>query len=144
MFKQESPVTLPTFLDLLEEGERAKWKQGSHLRGVVEVQARSDIAAPVGMKRSGQVWRCGVTSGLDADVHRREPGMAPSFLVVGGWLRLGTSAEKQVSKMGREGNQEIYFHLFLEEESISPNTQLSGGKEQILFTCSWALNKCFQ
>lgn len=137
-------MTLPTFLDLLEEGERAKWKQGSHLGGVVEVQARSDIAAPVGMKRSGRVWRCRVTSGLDADVHRAERSRDGSQLPGSWWVVEAEDICRETGFEDGQGGESGDFHLFLEGESISPNTQLSGGKEQILFTCSWALNKCFQ
>lgn len=56
---------------------------------------------------------------------------------------VGKSAEEQVSEMGA-GNREIYLHLFLEGGYVSPNTRPSPGKEQVVFTCSRALNKCFQ
>lgn len=60
----------------------------------------------------------------------------------GGWA--GRGAQVCRGACVRDWGRETYLHLFLEGDCVSPNTQPSDGKEQVAFTCAWALNKCFQ
>lgn len=69
--------------------------------------------------------------------------MAPSF-PVGCWVVDGGQVCRGAGFGAGREDQEIYLHLFLEEGYNSPNALPSDGKEQVVFPCSWALNKCFQ
>lgn len=108
----------------------------------MEVQAGDDGAI------RGWARRCGVTGGLqggseaDADGEGRTRWF-PASQWVAGWLVVGQSAEEQASE-GRGGEPGDLSHFFLEGGSVSPNTWPSDGKEQVVFTSSWALNKGFQ
>lgn len=75
---------------------------------------------------------------------RENQGWLPASQWVDGRWTVGTSAEEQVSEVGGGGaNQGLYLHLFLEGGYLIPNTGPSDGREQVVFTCSWALNKRF-
>lgn len=71
--------------------------------------------------------------------------MAPNSLV-GRWVAGDLMGHLQRNRFLRwgAGNREIHLHLFWEGGCISPNTWSSDGKELVVFTCSWMLNKCFQ
>lgn len=118
----------------------------------MEVQAGGDRSANEDQER-GRLLRCGqkvADRGLDVDVDGREnQAWLPTSQRVEGWLMVGKSAEEQVSETGiagrrGTGSREIDLHLFLEGGYVSPNTRPSDGKEQVVFTCSRTLNKCFQ
>ena len=68
-----------------------------------------------------------------------EPGVVPASWWVSGWLMMGMSAEEQVSVEVGGG----FTWIFLEGGYLLPITGPSYGREQAVFSCSWALNKCF-
>lgn len=105
--------------------------QAGEVRNAHEDQERRRVL------RCGQRWPTGTWMG------RENQGWLPTSQWVDGWLLVGKSTEEQVSEAGVV-SQEIYLHLFLEGGYVSPNTWPSDGKEQVVFTCSRALNKCFQ